>query len=190
MSTSTTPSKGTGMMSPNKLGGAKNALYKKYAKTIRYDVDPNRKLRPSEFNKTTAHFNVEEYPKIVELNNMADNTAQVNSTVDMDQPLFQPSPKVIIFDDYAPFTIHEQKLYFRNNDKVARRIKVYQPTDTPFFEVSAPRGANGDLLKQSKIAAGMEICFIIKFKPQDIREYSLDLLCSTGELVSILSIQS
>ena len=157
----------------------KGALYKKYSKSVRLDADPNRKMRPSEFNTSAAHFNAAEYPKIVELNNMADNTQNVNSNVDMDQPLFQPSPKVVIFDNYAPYSIQEQKLFFRNNDTVARRIKVYQPTDTPFFEVSAPRSVTGELLKQSKIAAGMEICFIVKFKPEEVRDYSLDLLCST-----------
>jgi hypothetical protein len=45
-------------------------------------------------------------------------------------------------------------------NQVARRIKVFQPTDDPFFEVSAPRMINGEPLKQSKIAAGesTEIC--------------------------------
>jgi hypothetical protein len=127
MSTSTTPSKAaaSGMLSPNK-GGKTSTLYKKYAKSMRHEIDPNRKLRPSEFNREPAHFNVDEYPKIIELNNMADNTAQVNSTVDMDQPLFQPSPKVVIFDEYTPFSVHEQKLFFRNNDSVSLRTEGRQ----------------------------------------------------------------
>jgi hypothetical protein len=95
-----------------------SSLYKKYAKTTRFDPDPTRKLRPSEFNKSAINFNVDDYPKIIELNSMADNTAQVHSAVEMDQPLFQPSPRVIIFENYAPFTVHERKLFFRNNDSV------------------------------------------------------------------------
>jgi hydrocephalus-inducing protein len=62
--------------------------------------------------------------------------------------------------------------------QVARRIKILCP-DSAFFEVSAPRLSNGDHLKQSKIAAGMEVMFIIKFKAQDVRDYSCDLVCST-----------
>lgn len=31
---------------------------------------------------------------------------------------------------------------------------MFQPTDDPFFEVSAPRMINGEPLKLSKIAAG------------------------------------
>ena len=27
--------------------------------------------------------------------------------------------------------------------------------------------------------AGMEVCYILKFKPQEIKEYSMDLVCST-----------
>jgi hypothetical protein len=61
---------------------------------------------------------------------------------------------------------------------VARRIKLLKP-DTPFFEISAPQTINGEPLKQSKIAAGMEVCFIVTFRPQEIREYSWDLVCST-----------
>jgi hydrocephalus-inducing protein len=52
-------------------------------------------------------------------------------------------------------------------------------SESPFFEVSAPRGPNGELLKQSKIAAGMEVCFIIKFKANEVRDYTYDLVCST-----------
>ena len=51
--------------------------------------------------------------------------------------------------------------------------------ESPFFEVSAPRGPNGEYLKQSKIAAGMEVMFIVRFKAQEVREYSYDLICST-----------
>ena len=59
-----------------------------------------------------------------------------------------------------------------------RRIKVLQP-DSPFIEISAPRSVNGEPLKQTKIAAGMEIYFVVKFKPQEVRDYSLDLMCVT-----------
>lgn len=61
----------------------------------------------------------DDYPMIIEFNNMQDNTTQVHSTVDNDEPLFQPSPKVVVFEDYAPFAIHEKKLFFRNNDSVS-----------------------------------------------------------------------
>ena len=115
--------------------------------------------------------------------------AQIHSLVDIDVPLFQPSPKIVVFEDYAPFAVHEKKLFFRNNDGVARRIKLLQPEST-FFEISAPRQANGEPLKQSKIAAGMEICFVIKFKPQEVRDYQYDLVCSTEREKFIVPIRA
>jgi hydrocephalus-inducing protein len=61
----------------------------------------------------------------------------------------------------------------------ARRIKVLAP-DSPFFEVVGPRSpATMSELKQSKIAAGMEVCFVIKFRPQEVRDYRVDLVCVT-----------
>jgi hypothetical protein len=62
---------------------SKSTLFRKYAKTTRADIDPYKKLKPSEFKRSDHYFNLDEYPKIIELNNMADNTAQVHSTVDM-----------------------------------------------------------------------------------------------------------
>ena len=98
---------------------AKDPLFRKYAKTARNDVDPDKKLRPSEFFKAPTNFFFDESSRIIELNNMADNTADIRSSVDTDQPLFQVSPKVVVFDDYAPFSVLEKKLYFRNNDSVS-----------------------------------------------------------------------
>jgi hypothetical protein len=51
--------------------------------------------------------------------------------------------------------------------------------DTPYFEISAPQTLSGEPLKQSKVAPGMEICFIVTFRPQEVREYSWDLVCCT-----------
>ena len=98
----------------------KGSLYRKYTKTARNELDPERKLKPSEFFTTLPNLNVDGYPKIVELNNIADSTADIRSTVDTDQPLFQTSPKVVIFDSYDPFSVVEKKLFFRNNDSVSK----------------------------------------------------------------------
>ena len=98
---------------------AKDAVFRKYAKTSRNDIDPEKKLKPSEFYRTAQNLNIDEYPRIVEYNNMSDNTAQLHSTVRTDQPLFQSSPDVVVFEDYAPFSVQEKKLYFRNNDSVS-----------------------------------------------------------------------
>jgi len=57
-------------------------------------------------------------------------------------------------------------------------VKILHP-DSPYFEVSAARDPKGNELKQSTIGAGMECCFIVKFKPQENREYKCDLVCRT-----------
>ena len=118
-------------------------------------------------------------PKIIEFLDLRRNTAQIHSTVDVDQPLFQPFPLELAFDDYKPFGIHTKTLYFRNNDSVARRIKILSP-ESPYFEVSAPRSARSTQpLLDGKVAAGMEVCYVVTFKPQERREYALELVCST-----------
>ena len=102
----------------------------------------------------------------------------MRSAVDIEQPLFQPFPAEVRFRDYAPFGVYEQTLYFRNNDHVARRIKVLPP-QSPYFEVAGPRTADGGPLQQGKVAAGMEVCFVVKFRPQEVKEYRVDLVCCT-----------
>eukprot|EP01032_Pedospumella_encystans_P008479 gene8479-10061_t len=154
-------------------------IYMKYANTVSQSwLDPTAKLKPSDLVKPSIDVNADDYPMIIEFNKMADNTTYVHSVVDIDQPLFQPSPKIVLFEEYGPFTIVEKKIYFRNKDSVNRRIKIMKP-DSPFFEVSAPKSMNGEPLLQTKIASGMEIYFILTFKPQEVRDYSFDLVCST-----------
>ena len=102
----------------------------------------------------------------------------MRSAVDIEQPLFQPFPAEVKYKDYAPFGVYEQTLFFRNNDHVARRIKVLPP-QSPFFEVVGPRTAAQTELKQGKVAAGMEVCFVVKFRPQEVKEYRVDLVCCT-----------
>ena len=101
-------------------------IFKKYAhKGVQNWLDPSIKLKPSDLEKPSLNVSADDYPMIVEFNNLQDNSSQVRCTVDIDEPLFQPAPKVVIFKDYAPFATHEKKLFFRNNDSVARRIKIY-----------------------------------------------------------------
>jgi len=43
---------------------------------------------------------------------------QVQSSVDVDQPLFQPFPPEVVFHSYEPFGVYQAVLRLRNNDKV------------------------------------------------------------------------
>ena len=46
-------------------------------------------------------------------------TAQVDSSVGLDEPLFQPFPPQVTFHNAEAFKSHEAVLYLRNNDKVS-----------------------------------------------------------------------
>lgn len=95
-------------------------VYMKYANTVSQNwLDPASKLKPSDLAKPSIDIAADDYPMIIEFNNMADNTSYVHSVVDIDQPLFQPSPKIVVFEEYGPFNIVEKKIYFRNKDSVS-----------------------------------------------------------------------
>ena len=57
--------------------------------------------------------------------------------MDIGEPLFQPFPPEIIFRGYEPYHTYEILLTLRNNDKVARRIKLLPPS-VPLFGVGVP----------------------------------------------------
>jgi hypothetical protein len=96
-------------------------VYLKYANTVSQSwIDPAAKLKPSDLVKPSIDVVPDDYPMIIEFNKMADNTSYVHSVVDIDQPLFQPSPKIVVFEEYGPFTTVEKKIYFRNKDAVRR----------------------------------------------------------------------
>lgn len=52
--------------------------------------------------------------------------------------------------------------------------------NSPYFEISAMHApTKGKALNDSKVASGMEVSFTIKFKPQEVKDYSVDLVVST-----------
>ena len=84
--------------------------------------------------------------------NLEDNTAAVNSTVRLDEPLFQPHPSKVVFEGYEAFGQQQRVLCFRNNDSVNRRLKLL-PLDSPHFTVSGPRSRHKlKPLKQTKVS--------------------------------------
>jgi hypothetical protein len=94
--------------------------YMKYAKGAAQSwLDPNGKLKPSDLSKPALDIDPEDYPLITKFNNIMDNTVQLHSTVDLDQPIFQPAPKIVLFDEYLGFTTVRKKLFFRNKDSVS-----------------------------------------------------------------------
>ena len=50
--------------------------------------------------------------------NLADNAGAASSAVEIDRPLFQPSPPVVEFAAFTEFAPVEASVSFRNMDKV------------------------------------------------------------------------
>ncbi|CAF4810740.1 unnamed protein product [Rotaria sp. Silwood1] len=111
-------------------------------------------------------------PKIISLSDMSETSLQTTSKVDIDEPLFQPYPSDITFQKYEPFNTYEVPLLLRNNDKVARVVKVSQ-VDTPYFTIVAPSNA------YQKVAPGVALVFRIQFKPEEQRDYAHEILVAT-----------
>ena len=141
------------------------------------------KLSPSEFTKTFIDIVSDEDNRKVDNNalNSSINSSFMPSihSLTLNEPIFQSSPKTLIFTNYQPFQIYEKKLYFRNNDKISHKLKISYIHNNPYYEISTPKQSNGEDLKHSKIASGMEIYYIIRFKPQEYIDYSLDLSYSS-----------
>ncbi|OQR91449.1 hydrocephalus-inducing protein [Achlya hypogyna] len=140
--------------------------------------DATEKLRPSqllhELTSKNAKGTKGSVPHIIEFMNLEDHTSQSATSVPVGRPLFEPSPAAILFDEYIPFNTHFARLALRNNDTVARRIKL-EPPDSPFFKIKKLHGIERD----GKVAAGIEVAYQIEFLPQERREYALDLICVT-----------
>jgi hydrocephalus-inducing protein len=157
------------------------------SRTSRTRLEEETKMRPSEViamltngGNIGAHPEVPpDGPQIIDYLDLQDNTLQTKSTVELDKPLFQPYPTVVKFSQYEPFGTYEQVVYFRNNDSVSRRIKVLPP-ESPYFDVIGPRNpVKMKELEHSKISPGMEVCFIVRFRPQEVRDYKANLVCVT-----------
>lgn len=94
------------------------------------------------------------------------------TTVNLDDPLFQPFPPEIVFKGYTPYENYEMTLTMRNNDRVARTITVLPPNSTIFSII--PKSP-----ADKKIAAGMETTFQVRFSPDADRDFQYDLVCVT-----------
>eukprot|EP00048_Salpingoeca_helianthica_P006582 m.100402 g.100402 ORF g.100402 m.100402 type:complete len:4697 (-) comp14058_c0_seq1:25-14115(-) len=135
-----------------------------------------KELTPSEFMRVvgldTAQYSeqVSEVrpAKILEL--LVDEEGQKDTGADINEPLFQPYPSEVRFQAYNAFETYELPLTFRNVDKIGRRIRL-QALESPYFKIVAPPAAAG------KVAPGMDITFKILFSPDDVKDYSEDLIC-------------
>lgn len=111
-------------------------------------------------------------PQIIELLDMSEQTLQKFSTMEIERPIFQPFPSDIVFQNFEPFETYEVPLQLRNNDKVARLVKITQ-TDSPYFKIVSPLDVG------HKVAPGMDTVFTIQFTPDEKKDYTHELICIT-----------
>ncbi|ETO64005.1 hypothetical protein F444_18403 [Phytophthora nicotianae P1976] len=156
-----------------------------------------KRLKPSEiltaFSTAKANAAKHATSRIIELVNAEDHTTRVSSTVPLHQPLFEAMPAEVWIDEYTPFEPLSIKLRFRNCDTVVRRLKI-EPPRSPIFRVRPWGVTNKDKTVKpdrvdGKVAAGMEIAFVLEFSPQEVTDYSLDLVCCTERECFLLPVR-
>lgn len=112
-------------------------------------------------------------PRIVELLDAETAPGPFRDTgLSVDQPLFQPFPSEARFQRFAAGDVVELPLAFRNVDRVARRLRVL-PSQSPYFELVPPPGPPG------KVAPGVETTYILRFRPDEDKDYADELVCVT-----------
>uniref|UniRef100_A0A8D0AXJ9 HYDIN axonemal central pair apparatus protein n=1 Tax=Sander lucioperca TaxID=283035 RepID=A0A8D0AXJ9_SANLU len=94
------------------------------------------------------------------------------SLVDMDQPLFQPYPSELVFQNFTPAQTYTLSLRLHNIDKVSRQVKL-ELQDSEFFRVVGTEGTG------SKVAPGLFATFTVFFTPQENKDYHPRLVCVT-----------
>lgn len=83
-----------------------------------------------------------------------------DTALDVDQPLFQPFPSEVVFQQFEPHHTYEFPVTFRNNDTVARHLKVTHE-GSPYFSLRCQKPVG------SKVAPGMETTYNVVFTPDE-----------------------
>jgi hydrocephalus-inducing protein len=109
---------------------------------------------------------------IKEILNMGDHTHNVASQVAFTESLFRATPRQIVFETFEPLKRYEQKVTFRNGDSVVRALRVIPPKDRVFMVSEPHYQGNSD---NAKIAPGMEVTYIVSFRPEEDIDYYYEL---------------
>uniref|UniRef100_A0A8C2T888 HYDIN axonemal central pair apparatus protein n=1 Tax=Coturnix japonica TaxID=93934 RepID=A0A8C2T888_COTJA len=160
--------------------GFQNEVVAPYNSKLVSEMEEPVTLTPSAFLKemslTTeqrlATIHSTRRPHVVQLLDISDTSHQKFSSVDLDQPLFQPFPPEVVFQSYVPCEVYEVPLVLRNNDRVPRLVKVVLES-SPYFKLISP----GDVSR--KVAPGMLSTFRILFTPEENKDYFHQLTCIT-----------
>ncbi|KAL5255873.1 hypothetical protein ACHWQZ_G011188 [Mnemiopsis leidyi] len=111
-------------------------------------------------------------PKIIQLLDISAFSNIKDTQLAIDEPLFQPFPSELYFQRFVPCQSYELPLSLRNNDKVARAVRVSQ-VESPYFEIITPPNAS------AKVAPGIDITFTIKFMPTEQKDYYHEIVVAT-----------
>ncbi|KAL5021171.1 hypothetical protein ScPMuIL_000326 [Solemya velum] len=138
------------------------------------------KITPSKFmfdmamdtEQKLANTHTMRIPQKTDLLDMADTSLQKFSQVNIDEPLFQPFPSDIFFQNFQPFQTYEVPFVLRNNDKVPRLVKVTQ-MDSPYFKIISPHDVG------HKVGPGLPTTFRLQFTPEERKDYTHELVCIT-----------
>lgn len=73
-------------------------------------------------------------PTIVEFVSLNNHTSQTTTWVEIDEPLFSPSPQEVVIDQFEAFSVVERVISFRNKDMVSLNTTP-SPSHTPTYSV-------------------------------------------------------
>ncbi|XP_062403912.1 hydrocephalus-inducing protein homolog [Sardina pilchardus] len=147
-------------------------LVKRQDKTTRMTPSVFAKEMSLSTEERLANTSEMHLPRILELLDMSETTHQKASCVDVDQPMFQPYPSEIVFQNYTPSESYEVPLVLRNSDKIPRLVKVVEE-DSLYFKVVSPVDVC------NKVAPGMASTFTVLFTPQENKDYLHRVICVT-----------
>jgi hydrocephalus-inducing protein len=111
-------------------------------------------------------------PRVLEFLDMSSLSSHRDSAASVDRPLFDPMPGEVRFQQFEPLRTYELPLLLRNVDTVARRVKVAQSL-SPHFRIIPPKD------QTAKIAAGMQTQYLVRFTPDQAKDYTDEIVCVT-----------
>ncbi|KAF4743389.1 hypothetical protein FOZ62_019980 [Perkinsus olseni] len=123
--------------------------------------------------------------RIVRQLDIAFHSLHRETSVPLDEPLFEPNPPMIRFAHYHGMDKLSMTLSLRNKDTVSRRVQVLPPP-VEHFKVTRKSGKD----RYDLVAPGMEVSFLIKFHPDARADYCHDLEVVTEREVFVVPIRA
>ncbi|XP_053843686.1 hydrocephalus-inducing protein-like [Vidua macroura] len=94
--------------------------------------------------------------------------------VALKQSLFRVSPPEMVFQNFVAHEVSEMALSFMNKDKISGMVKVCMES-SPYFELACPSDV------YHIVPPGASARVRIRFTPDEIKDYSHELVCMTAK---------